>query len=500
MTATDFEFNHEPYDSGVEYQTTPDEVSISRTSSESVEDEGGIDLPDFPKSTTIEGIKHEYNALLRDTKTIIIFGTPPSLKCSIIDRILERNHSHYQSPQTVVALDPNPSVTIAPFQLPQPRRSVLPSNLIKKAMIRSQYELSNFAYHHDIGPSGTIVTEHTANDISHYAASNLRYFPVLKDEFPGQRMDLNRWNYRTEAAYKRDIERWWKRRYDTIYRKLSEFTPETLENTSYSMIRDYSLLCPAFIRQCQDVENMVIPLDITMLIDAYFTLDKPLMDLYRIQEPNGDTFNFGTTPFHPKSVKSWTHLAWDRCVDGIIFMVDLLWYNEYIVDEHGKRWNKLEHAISQWQEIRDSQFGIMILVNLEAFIRKTKVVPPTVCLLFSGINNIETINWTEWCLKRIYQRKLDIYDREVSAWYAGVVEEMGSENKGHKGEVKVHYSGYHPKYDEWLPVDSQFVAPIHLYSKEYGFEGKDYQYGQQWFKTINSMQGMRKLTWDMYLF
>ena len=342
----------------------------------------------------------------------------------------------------------------------------------------------------------------TRRGISPIAASNLKYFPVLKDEFPGRRMrEWGRWNfdYDTQNAYERDVKKMWKRRYDTMYRELSEFTPETLEKTSYSIVRDHSLLCPAFIRQLQNEYNLVIPLDITMLIDVYFTFSKPLMDLYRIREPNGDIFNFGTTPFDTESIKYWSQLAWDRCVNGFIFMVDLLWYNEYIVDEDGQRRNKLEYAISQWQKIGKSQFGFMILVNLEAFIRKKKVIPLSVCPLFSGIDNVETINWTKLCLERIRDRELDIYDRAMIAWYAGVVVELGSEANGHKGEVKVHYSGYHPKYDEWLSVDSEFLAPVHLYSREHCFGGKDHQNGQQWFKAIVSEQGIAKVTWDTYL-
>ena len=467
-------------------------VPISGTSAESVEGEDEIYIPNFPKSNTIEEIKREYDVLLRDTRTIVIFGTPPSLKCSIVERIVEDNHSVYQAPQPIVALDSNPTITIAPLPQQQPRRSVLSFKEIEKTMVCSQYEVSHHA----------IVTEHTARNISHCAASNLKYFPLLKDEFPGRRMkEWSRWNYDYDMQneYERDVERWRKSKYDTVHRKLSEFTPETLENTSYSKIRDYSLLCPAFIRQFQNEDNLVIPLDIKMLIDAYFTLDKPLMNLYRIREPNGDIFNFGTTPFHTESIALWTQMTWDQSIDGFIFMVDLMWYSEYIMDEDGQRRNKLEYAVSQWHKIGKSQFGIMILVNLESFIRKTKVILPSVCPLFSGIDNVETINWTKLCLERIRDRELDIYDRAMSAWYAGVVVELGSEDNGHKGEVKVHYTGYAPQYDEWLPVDSEFLAPIHLYSKEKDFEGKDHQNCQEWFKAIVSTQGIGKVTWDTYL-
>lgn len=133
---------------------------------------------------------------------------------------------------------------------------------------------------------------------------------------------------------------------------------------------------------------MVIPLDVVMLIEAYFDPNKPQMNLFRIQESNGDIFNFC-------QMSQWNQISWNQVVDGFIFVVDLMWYDKYIVDEHGQRRNKLEHAISQWNhhdsDHRDENspaFRIMLLMNLESFVRKSKEVAPSVCPLFSDVRGV----------------------------------------------------------------------------------------------------------------
>ena len=313
---------------------------------------------DFPRWETLEEIKQDYNTLVRDTKTIMIFGRPRSLKSNIINAVLQDNHRDS---------DPSP-------------------NEIKKAMIRSQYEI-----HDPQSGISTVVTEHTAKEIAQCAAPNLKYFPVIKDDFPERR-----------------VATWMK--YEKIYYRLSTFTIERLESTSYSNVRDYSLLYTAYIRRCEMNQNIEIPLDIVRLIGTYFVFEKPLMNLFRIQEPNGDIFNFCETACSFPTMSQWTQMALSRRVDGFIFMVDLMWYDEYFVDEIGQKYNRLEHAMWQWNERingNDSDnkhcslhsFGIMMLVNLESFLRKTKVVPPSVCPLFAGIDSVETIDWTEWCLE-----------------------------------------------------------------------------------------------------
>ena len=403
----------------------------------------------FPRSDTLDRIRTEYSLLVRHTKTIIVFG---QLKCHIIDTILENNHRS---------------------KCPAGSRLVS-SNEIKNNMIRSQYEL----YDRYSGVR-TVVTEHTAKEIAQCAAPNLKYFPVFKDEFPERVMDS--WNTRQT------------KKYEMIYEGLSQFTTETLKNTSYSKISDYSILCMAFIGRYENEENVSVPLDVVRLIAAYFECAAPMMNLFRIQEPNGDILNFCETSCSTTSMSHWSQMALNHRVDGFIFMVDLMWYNEYFVDENGQKVNRLEHAVWQWNKRvnRNRPFGIMILVNLESFIQKTKVLPPSVCRLFSGMDNSETINWTKWSLERICQKQMDVYDRAIGGWsVTGKVIDYGCEDDGHYS-VKIHYNGYHSRYDEWLPVDSKFLAPLSLYSQKYGF--------CKWFQTINAMSSIKKLTWDTYL-
>ena len=397
---------------------------------------------------------------MRDTKTIIVFGRPRYQKCNIISAVLQDNYC---------------SKLPSAAQKDRPRRS---SKDIKGTMIHSQYEI-----HDPQSGISTVVTEHTAKEIALCAAPNLKYFPVFKDEFPERIMDP--W-----MEYDRLYN---SMKYCRIYERLSTFTTKTLRNTGYSTVRNQDLLYPAFIRRYQNEENILIPSDIVRLIGAYFECAAPLMNLFRIQEPNGDIFNFCETSCSITSRAHWSQMALSHRVDGFIFMVDLMWYNEYFVDENGQRINRLERTVSVWNKRinKHNPFSIMIVTNLESFMRKTKVVPPTVCPLFCGLDDSETINWTEWCLERICQKHVDVYDQAVGGWFGGRIKEFGSDDNGHRGEVKVHYDGYHSIYDEWMPVDSDFLAPLNLYSRRYG--------SCNWFQTVNAMPSLKKLTWDTYL-
>merc|ERR1719242_1146657 len=66
----------------------------------------------------------------------------------------------------------------------------------------------------------------------------------------------------------------------------------------------------------------------------------------------------------------------------------------------------------------------------------------------------------QWRALILLGHRLDIYDRMMDAWYKGRVIEMGTEDNGHVGEVKVTYDGYASQYDEWLTCDSPYLAPI----------------------------------------
>merc|ERR1719356_1256111 len=78
---------------------------------------------EFPKLITTERIKQEYNTLVRDTKTIIVFGRPRYQKCNIISAVLQDNYCSKLPPAA---------------QKDRPRRS---SKEIKGTMIHSQYEI-----------------------------------------------------------------------------------------------------------------------------------------------------------------------------------------------------------------------------------------------------------------------------------------------------------------------------------------------------------------------
>ena len=81
---------------------------------------------------------------------------------------------------------------------------------------------------------------------------------------------------------------------------------------------------------------------------------------------------------------------------------------------------------------------------------------------------------------------VDIYDKSMNSWYKGQVVEIGTGD--HEGEVKVHYEGYAPKYDEWHnPLTSDYIAPLHThtevertrtaYTGSYGYARTSYGYG-----------------------
>merc|ERR1711997_252082 len=66
----------------------------------------------------------------------------------------------------------------------------------------------------------------------------------------------------------------------------------------------------------------------------------------------------------------------------------------------------------------------------------------------------------QWRQRFEVEMRLDIYDRSMSAWYQGRVKELGTEDNGYAGKVKVHYDGYVERYDEWLNCNSKYLAPI----------------------------------------
>ena len=130
-------------------------------------------------------IKKEYDLLHKLPKRILVLGLPKTGKSSLIDAILTANHMFHQQPTPSVDQAPtvnnNPD-SEAPIPIPQTipplPTTILGNNWhiqarnLRDDMIQSQYETG-----------GMIVTEWTEPEAKHTAVSNLKYFPVLKDEF-----------------------------------------------------------------------------------------------------------------------------------------------------------------------------------------------------------------------------------------------------------------------------------------------------------------------------
>jgi len=178
---------------------------------------------------------------------------------------------------------------------------------------------------------------------------------------------------------------------------------------------------------------MLIPSDVATLIESYFELKKPMVDLYKFQDKKGTIYNISHST---KADVSWWKSAIKRDklnVDVFIFVVDPMWYNEFFVDEKGEIKNKLEQALSEYRSIHGVH-RIVVMKEEEQFLEKIKKVPLSVCPLFADSNdsNSRSINWRQHVLSNVGVPIL-VFDRNMNRWYKGKVLEAGSEGNNHEG-------------------------------------------------------------------
>lgn len=79
--------------------------------------------------------------------------------------------------------------------------------------------------------------------------------------------------------------------------------------------------------------------------------------------------------------------------------------------------------------------------------------------------------------------KVDTVDSD-GVWYPGIVREIRG------NEVLIHYQGWADKWDEWIFKDSGYIAPLHMFTPEWGYdilkEGDeiDFRSGHKWYPGI----------------
>ncbi len=77
-------------------------------------------------------------------------------------------------------------------------------------------------------------------------------------------------------------------------------------------------------------------------------------------------------------------------INGIIFVVDLSSYNEYFVDENGRKRNKLEYAQSTLDHYKTLDARkLVLLTKRDVFREKVKTTPLSVCPLFAGLDGLD---------------------------------------------------------------------------------------------------------------
>lgn len=309
-------------------------------------------------------------------------------------------------------------------------------------MLQSQYEMKS-----------AIITEYTSRNCAKAAAQNLKYLHLLKADAMFQRKEEQLQQRCCNCGGRRTD-------YFDLKQKIRDLIQKTKDEDkpNYSVIRDHNLLCSAFIRQSQIDEDIVIPSDVATLIEEYFQLNKPLVDLYKFRDKKGTIYNISHSTkadvmWWKKAIKS------DKLnVDVFIFVVDPMWYNEFFINEKGEMKNKLENALSEYKSIHGVH-RIVVMKEEEKFLEKIRKVPLSICPLFSDSNdsNSRSVNWRHYILNNVGVPIL-VFDRSMDRWYKAKVIEVDSEDNDHEGEVKVTYDGFSSKYDEWLPLDSEYIT------------------------------------------
>jgi len=261
---------------------------------------------------------------------------------------------------------------------------------LKEKMVRSQYEL-------EYGN----VTEYVMDDIAQSAASNLNYFPVLKDAMDSA--EIERLKTKLEAAKRPEFQyplqerRWRRRQIEKIqpvilYRRLRGFSPETLDESQRRtnlVVTNPCLLFSGFIREILVSQQLDIPSVVMALMEAYYGPNRFRIESFkfkfqsRFQEE--ETLNVQEMDAVHSSF--WWKIKRRPQLDGIILVVDLTSYDEYFVDENGQSVNKLEHALSVWKSYRGfgsqlSPSKMVLFTKKDLFLEKLKTTPLSECPLF----------------------------------------------------------------------------------------------------------------------
>ena len=202
-------------------------------------------------------------------------------------------------------------------------------------------------------------------------------------------------------------------------RRLSKFTDEALQNTTYPVIRNYKLLCFGYIRhhEANDAnKHLDIPLEIKVLIAKYYESDKVKIDSTKLLYQSGRILDFWETS--EMDISYWSSGQKREWIDGIILVVDLSSYAEFIVDENGEKRNKMEYVHSVWKSVAKFRHWhqkrrapkMLCLVNRKEFEQKLKMKSLNVCPLFPVF---EVVKECEMCIRAIREN----FRISVEQWY-----------------------------------------------------------------------------------
>ena len=187
----------------------------------------------------------------------------------------------------------------------------------------------------------------------------------------------------------------------SIFGKLTEYTKETLESalSRRAVIRNSNLLFPGFMRQILEKEDMEIPSEIVVLIDAFYVPNKLLINSFKLRWGRGTEGMF-LDLWESNGVDKSYWIEQTHSRGAVIFVIDLSTYDEYFVDENGQKKNKLEYAHSVWTSWKESETQILtLLTKKDLFQQKIKEKPLNICPLFSGID--QQLDRLSLCLTHI---------------------------------------------------------------------------------------------------
>ena len=212
---------------------------------------------------------------------------------------------------------------------------------------------------------------------------------------------------------KKEIER------EVIYRRLSRFSAESLP-TSFDV--DCAIVYPhlfsGFMRESQTEVHVVIPSAVLILMRTFYIewkSPKLTMESIKFGTKNGEKitllqpYQMDVTHWSSQKSSEWSMGCWGLGsdwdaikrrgnIDGIIFVIDLMSYDEHIVDEDGKKWNKLEYALSQRDEAmelfedNESIPKVTLLTKVDEFGERVKIKPLSVCPLFTKKENMSNLD------------------------------------------------------------------------------------------------------------